>query len=321
MRYHVVSIAAVFLALALGVLLGSNSVSRSLLTTVGGQREELRQQLRQLRSERDTLRDELAGATALTDSIAPRAVRGELRGTKVALLVAPGGDSARPRAVRRMIEVAGGSVTGTLRLTDKLTGPNTAAGVRELAPRLLPAGARLPVTSDPGTLAGGMLSPLILLDGGDGEPRATERERTVAFEELRDNGFVRVSPGFGPAELAVVLTGDGERRDPLGIVPRLAARLDRGSSGVVLAGATGSARGNGTIGIARSDDSVVSSVSTVDNAETTGGRVATVLALRGELRERVGSYGIGAGAERRLPEPFCEHLRGVAARSGDCSER
>ncbi|WP_198319491.1 copper transporter [Actinopolyspora erythraea] len=321
MRYHAVSIAAVFLALALGVLLGSNSVSRTLLTTVGGQRDELNQQLRQLRSERDALRDELAGATALTDSIAPRAVRGSLRGTKVALLVAPGGDSARPRAVKRMIEIAGGSVTGTLRLTEKLTDPNTAAGVRELAPRLLPAGARLPVTSDPGTLAGGMLAPLILLDGDNGEPRATEQERTAAFEGLRDSGFVRGSAGFTPARLAVVLTGDGEHRDPLGVVPRLAARLDRGSSGAVLAGTTGSARGNGAIGVARSDDSVVSSVSTVDNAETTGGRVATVLALRGELRDRAGSYGTGAGADRRVPEPLCDDLRGVAARSGDCSER
>ncbi|WP_217641571.1 copper transporter [Actinopolyspora alba] len=316
MRYHAVSIAAVFLALALGVLLGSNSVSRSLLTTVGGQRDDLRQQLRQSRSERDALRGELADAQALTDSIAPRAVRGALRGTKVVLLVAPGTDNGSPRPMRRMITAAGGSVTGTLWLTESFTEPDRAARLRELAIRLLPAGARLPVNSAPGELVGGLMDPLTLLDPRTGEPKAGRQEREAALAGLRTNGFVRVSPDFAPARLAVVLTG-GESRDTTGVLPRLAARLDRGGAGAVLAGRSGSAQGNAAVGIARADTSIAAALSTVDNAETTAGRVATSLALEAELRDRVGHYGSGAGAEGQVPEQVC----GEAERAADCPER
>ncbi|WP_425427678.1 hypothetical protein [Actinopolyspora lacussalsi] len=51
---------------------------------------------------------------------------------------------------------------------------------------------------------------------------------------MRTNGFVRISPDFAPARLAVVLTGGGESRDTTGVLPRLAARLDRGGAGAGL---------------------------------------------------------------------------------------
>ena len=53
LRYHVVSLAAVFLALALGVVLGSAGLSDPLLGAVSGQRDDLAGQVSQLTAERD----------------------------------------------------------------------------------------------------------------------------------------------------------------------------------------------------------------------------------------------------------------------------
>ncbi|MDP9640824.1 hypothetical protein J2S53_000769 [Actinopolyspora lacussalsi] len=169
-------------------------------------------------------------------------------------------------------------------------------------------------------MAGGLMDPLTLLDPRTKEPKAGRQERDAALAGLHANGFVRISPDFAPARLAVVLTGGGESRDTTGVLPRLAARLDRGGAGAVLAGRSGSAEGNAAVGIARADTSIAAALSTVDNAETTAGRVATSLALEAELRDRVGHYGSGAGAEGQVPERVC----GEAARAehpAECPEQ
>ncbi|SFT94583.1 Copper transport outer membrane protein, MctB [Actinopolyspora lacussalsi subsp. righensis] len=153
-----------------------------------------------MRSERDALRGELADAQALTDSIAPRAVRGALRGTKVVLLVAPGADGDSSRSMSRMITAAGGSVTGTLWLTESFTDPDRAARLRELATRLLPAGARLPVTSAPGELAGGLMDPLTLLAPVPRNRRPDDRSATPPSSgcvRTASCGSRRISPPHG----------------------------------------------------------------------------------------------------------------------------
>ena len=52
----------------------------------------------------------------------------------------------------------------------------------------------------------------------------------------------------------------------------------------------------------RSDPSVAGRLSTIDNIEDFRGRMAAVLALLGLRSGRVGNYGVGAGADRLLPE-------------------
>ena len=55
LRYHAVSIAAIFLALAVGVLLGASGVSDRLLGAVANQRDDLAGRVERLTSERDAL--------------------------------------------------------------------------------------------------------------------------------------------------------------------------------------------------------------------------------------------------------------------------
>ncbi|MDT7554140.1 MAG: hypothetical protein QOI16_2676, partial [Pseudonocardiales bacterium] len=55
LRYHAVSIAAVFLALAIGVVLGASGVSDRLLGAVTAKADGLSGQVQQLSAQRDAL--------------------------------------------------------------------------------------------------------------------------------------------------------------------------------------------------------------------------------------------------------------------------
>jgi outer membrane murein-binding lipoprotein Lpp len=55
LRYHAVSIAAVFLALAIGIVLGASGVSERLLGAVTTKADDLGGQVQQLTAERDAL--------------------------------------------------------------------------------------------------------------------------------------------------------------------------------------------------------------------------------------------------------------------------
>lgn len=302
LRYHTVSIAAVFLALAVGVLLGSTSVSETLVSAVSGERDSLSKQVRQLRAERNELEGRLEARRDFTRSIVPRAVQGALADTGVTVISTSGVSSQHREAVKRTLTSSGARVTGVVRLTDAFTDPEEFGHMRDVASRVLPAGVRLPVGAGPGKTAAALLGPLTMTGSGAGESSGAG-DRTAAFAGLREGGFLRVNPDFTPGEVAVVLA-DGRHREEdesAATVARFAGALDRYGSGVVLAGATGSAHGNGAVGIARSDSGLASNLSTVDNGDTAPGRIATVLALRQHLDGKTGHFGMAASAQGPLP--------------------
>ncbi|MGH3569975.1 MAG: copper transporter, partial [Pseudonocardia sp.] len=88
LRYHAVSLAAVFLALAVGVLLGSSGVSDRLLGAVSTERDDLGARVQELTAERDVLAAAQRGADGFAMRIGPAAVRGVLAGQPVVLVTA-----------------------------------------------------------------------------------------------------------------------------------------------------------------------------------------------------------------------------------------
>jgi hypothetical protein len=163
----------------------------------------------------------------------------------------------------------------------------------------------LPTAPDAGTLAGGLLGSLLLINPRNGTVQATPAETTAVIAGLGDGGFVRVGPQVRPAQLAVVLTGGASRGDGSGdrsgILARFATQLDRSGAGAVLAGRPGSADGNGPIGVVRADTAASSVLSTVDDVSTAAGRVVAVLALAEQAEGRAGRYGTGGNAQAVVP--------------------
>jgi hypothetical protein len=307
LRYHVISIGAVFLALALGVVLGSTALSNTLLSGLSGQKDDLAAQVSDLQSQQAGLNGQLTDADQFATGIGPLAVRGALSQRTVVLILGPGASQTQASQLGTLITAAGGTVTGTLQLTQNFADPNQADQLRDLVTRLIPAGVQLPVASDPGTLAGGLIGPLVLLNKTNDAPQASQDSVAAALAGLASGGFVKPGAQIQPAQLALVLTGGAETgndpADRAAMLAEFAAQVQRSGAGTVLAGGSGSAGGSGAVGVLRADSANNSIVSTVDDVDTAAGRVTTVLALQQQLNGKVGAYGTAGNASSPVPEP------------------
>lgn len=305
LRYHIISIAAVFLALAVGVVLGSTTLSRSLLSGLNNENEELVNEVNDLQSQRNAQSARLSDADSFATAVGPMAVQGQLTQRTVVIITTADANPADRDALKTLVGNAGGTVSGELQLTDAFSDPRKADQLKDIVVRLLPAGVQLPTASDPGTLAGGLLGPLLLINKANNKPQASADETSAALSGLMQGGFVKASQEIRPAQLAIVLTGGAAKGDGAGdraaTVARFATQIDRSGAGAVLAGGAGSADGTGAIGVVRADTAATSILSTVDNVGTPAGRVVAVLALREQLEDRSGRYGDAGNAERPAP--------------------
>ncbi|GAB2646607.1 copper transporter [Saccharopolyspora gloriosae] len=305
LRHHVISLIAVLLALAVGIVLGSTSLSERLLSHVGQERDSLGRQVEELEADRAALRGELDGAHRFSAATAPLAVQGRLADRGVVLFSSWDVPEQDRAAMRGMVEASGAQVTGEVRLSETVADPDRSDQVRRLVTRLLPAGVQLPTATDVGTLTGGLLGPLTLVDQRTGAPQVSPEERAAAMSGLTEGGFATAVGDVRSAPLALVLTGQGRggagAADRAAFLARFAFQLDRSGGGAVLAGGRGSAAGDGPVGFARADTAVSSALSTVDNADTPQGEVAAVLALREQLDRRAGHYGTASSAEGMVP--------------------
>ncbi|HEY2058244.1 copper transporter [Amycolatopsis sp. NBC_01480] len=305
LRYHIVSITACFLALAVGVVLGSTALNGSLLSGLSDQKKDLGTQVSDLEAQRNALNARLSDADAFAGAMGPKVVAGQLDKRTVVLVTTEDARPADRDALKQLVSQSGASVTGELQLTSAFTDPNKADQLRDVVTRLQPAGSKFPTAGDSGTLAGALLGSVLLLDKTSAKPQSTGDELAAALGGLTDGGFVKPSQGVQPAQLAIVLTGSQQTGDGAGdraaTIARFATQLDRSGAGTVLAGDQGSADGSGALGVVRADTSATSILSTVDNVDSAAGRVATLMALREQLDGGAGRYGIAGNAQAPAP--------------------
>lgn len=293
LRHHIVSIAAVFLALAVGLVLGSGGVSASLLGAVTDRNADLQSNLTAVTAERDGLAATARSADEFAARVGPAALRGVLQDQRV-LLVTSGAEQGDVAALTELAGQAGATLVGSVALTDAVGDPARGDQLRELASRLLPAGSQLPAAADTGSIIGGLVGGTLLGPGAD------QNGARSVLGGLSAAGFV--SPGDlpGAADLVLVVTGGAltgvDAGDAAAVVARFAAQLDRLGRGVVLVGRTGSADATGVVGVARADPGITRGVSTVDDVQSGTGRISAVLALREQLDQRAGRYGVAATA-------------------------
>ena len=295
-RYHLVSLAAVLLAVALGVVLGTQ--------VSGAAGDDLRDQVRTLDQTNSGLEGQLAAerarvrsADGVTAAVATRLLAGTLRSAKVVIVGTAQASDDVTDGVSTALEQAGAKVTGRVQLTDDYADPRRAADVKAyVTGGGQPAGFQLPESDDAGVLSGALLSYALLGDARSDPPAATTSEVLAGFAGLR---MLRVdSPQVTAADLAVVVaSGPVTGEDPAARVRTLTAlvsALDGAGRGVVVSGVTGGE--TGLITAVRADSGLASAVSTVDDADRPVGQVATAFALAQQAAGRSGQYGTaGAG--------------------------
>ncbi len=306
MRYHIISLAAAFLALALGIVLGATKISSPLVAGLKGDTESLTQQRDQLLADNAMLSAAGTAADKMAEALGDIAVRGVFRpNPAVVLITTADANSADRDAVLALLDKAGAVVASQLQLTTDFTDPARSQELRTVLTSNLPAGQALPEVDDPGTLAGAFLSLLVVADD-TGSSKATADQAATAFSALDTGGFVRVVGTPAAGRLVIVLTGGeitgGSQGDRAGAVAAMATELKSTADGVVLAGRRGSeAPSTGSIGLVRASTADSAVVTTVDDVDSASGRLAAVLGLAEQDGGGVGRYGVADTAEALVP--------------------
>ncbi len=303
-RHHAISLAAVFLALAVGVVLGSGLLSDTLLSGLREEKRDLHSQINALNDQKNVLNDKLVKANDFDSQVADRIVHGALAGKSVVVFRSPDAHDDDVAALSKVIGQAGGAVSATVSLTQEFVDANSAEKLRTVVnSSIVPAGAQLSTTLvDQGSQAGDLLGIALLINRDPAVAGVDDSQRDTVLAALRDTGFIAYPPDahVGAANAAVVVTGGGLRDDAgnQGVtVARFAVALAPHGSGVVLAGRDGSATGTGAVAVTRADTAMAPVISTVDDVDGEQGRITAVLALQ-DLSNggRTGQYGIGHGA-------------------------
>ncbi|SNR86876.1 copper transporter [Blastococcus mobilis] len=308
-RYHLVSLIAVFLAVALGIVIGTTALNEPILADIENQVADLEQDKRALEDRTQLLQTQLDTADSFEQAVAPALVADALAGRSV-LLVSANEDVA-PELVEQMTAIvaeAGGTVNGAISLRPEYSDPSSASGLQNYVTGPgRPAGLQLPETDDAGELVASLIGQVLMKPAGGGAAADATAVSSVLAGLTALDVLSQDSDTVAPADYAVVLTagaftGDdaAERNDTL---VELVSALDTAGSGAVVAGDAAAAGENGLIGAVRSDPTLSAAISTVDNVGTPAGRISTVLALGREGEGTSGAYGTGEGTQPVPPVP------------------
>src|ERR1700731_671764 len=304
LRQHALSLAAVFLALAVGVVLGSGFLSDTLLSSLRDEKRDLYTQISGLNDQKNVMNEKLAAANNFDNQLVGRIVHDALGGKSVVVFRTPDARDDDVATVSKFIGQAGGTVTGTVSLTQEFVDANSAEKLRTVVnSSILPAGQQLSTKLvDQGSQAGDLLGIAMLINANPATPPVDDAQRDTVLASLRDTGFITYQPAahIGAANAALVVTGGALPQDAgnQGVsVARFSASMAPHGSGTLLAGRDGSATGGAAVAVARADAGMSSAISTVDDTDAAPGRITAVLGLHDLINGgHVGQYGTGHGA-------------------------
>lgn len=303
-RYHLVSIVAVFLALATGIVLGATALNGGVVHDLNGRIRGLIADKNSLRDQYLTERDRADAGDGFVKTAAPLLETGKLAGRTVVIVSLPGVTDGQHDAAATALKSGGAVISADVSVSDKVFDPAQSALVDDLASRLVPAGISLSA-SDPLARLGTVLGASVVAKPLHGVLRPDTFLRVVAG--LHEAGLVTVSgTNPAPASAAVILVGPPAAKavtpDPVPMFTLALARSARlQGSAVLVAGPELAAKSGGLLAAIRGDSATSATVSTVDDLGSPQGQVAVVLALAEQFAGGVGQYGSGSGAAAAFP--------------------
>jgi Copper transport outer membrane protein, MctB len=306
-RYHIVSIVAIFLALATGVALGAGPLKGTVDKSYIQQAERDRRDKDELRVQITHMQQVDDFQVAFTEAISPALLANRLPDRGVVLMETPDASAVTVDAVRASLTEAGAQVSYTVKLNDKLLDPANKTLVDSLATQLSAGARELNVSHDAGTydVFGAILARALVTKQAAGSP-LDDTGRNI-LSGLDTAKLVSVDGELARRNsLVVLVTGDANGTDQTtaasdSIVLAVGKALDEASDGVVVAGPQASAEEGGVVYAVRNDDSASSELSTVDVVDEPSGRIATVFALVQQGQGTAGQYGSVGNTDGPIP--------------------
>lgn len=279
MRYHVISLVAVFLALAIGILLGTTLVERGLINEQKKEIKSLRKTFDEIKEKNSLLHSELETYKAFAEQSRPYLLTNRIPGKSFMILATEKPRNSELAKVIETVKNAGGSAPVSITIADSKVFNDPAVtdslsklfqlppqpqplkervfaeivneGINYSNPPVLQELERIGVISQKGTLPGPVSGGILI--GGKKKPESEEFKTT-------DLPLIRA---FTVTNYPLLGVGGSDTPDSVMIAYKQAG------------------------------------ISTVDHVETVPGQVAMVMVLEG----RVGNYGSGKEATRLIPAP------------------
>ena len=314
-RYHLVSIVAVFLALAIGIVLGSTELQGPAFSLLDKTTSKLQNELGQVSSQRDTAQQQATEGEMYAQAVEPAVLHDLLTGHRLLIVTEPGAQSSVVSGITSAAIHAGATVTGQINLQPKFfdTSGTAQDSLNQTTLAVAqPTGLTLDTSATYQQQAAQVIASEILTTAAasaDGKPPAADQAANAATMLQAYAASQFLSTTGQPASLAVVVTpqtapSDGSA-DQLAqvLVPVVQELAAKSAATVVVGSSTGSGAGS-PIAVLRSNN-VSGQVSTVDDADLAAGQTVAMQALAVELTGgKAGSYGFTAnGATAIAPSP------------------
>lgn len=303
-RYHLVSLISVFLALAVGVVLGAGPLQNSLGTALNDQVTALREN----RNATQAKLEQTETAVNERDSYITQAATGLLPGTlaskNVAMVLLPDAKAEDADAIAAQLKNAGATVTGRVSLTSTWVDLS-----RENYRSTFSGQVQGHLGSTNSKDANGILGEALAkaLTANDDSSRVLMDMLSVTVDKS-GTPFISVdSTPTAAAEMIVVVgprpqasSGKGATVEASpGEDPKAWAKALEGTAGRAPTVVVGSADGDGgVVGIIRSEKA---KVTTIDSVGQIAASVSTPLALASTRAGTTGHYGFDKGAEAVMP--------------------
>jgi copper transport outer membrane protein MctB len=277
-RYHATSLIAVFLSLAIGILIGAEFGGDALTSTRKNLEASLVGNLQDARSRADDLSGQLGRANEFADRVYPVLVHGRLAGKRIAIVALGGLPGELTGAVEEALAPTGAKLVGVGVVREPVDISGLAADLSKTR------FADLRANPDSLTALGTGLGRQLVIGG-------------TLPELVRGQLFSRASGSFGALDGVIVV-----RNAPQNMGPVQRSRAGQLES-ALMAGITGTREPAVGVETSTAEPSSISffqgnDLSSVDDVEMTAGKVALVFAMLGAE----GSFGIKSSADRLLPD-------------------
>lgn len=304
-RYHLVSIVSIFLALAVGIVLGAGPLKEDLGNT-------LTSEVRNLRADKATLRTQLDLAergTQARDEFTTASNRSllasRLTDQTVAVLVLPGADAGLVKSTTETLIAAGAKIGSSVQVQDAWVDPEKASFRSSLGQQLA-SQVGVPLDAE-GDVLDTVLARSILTKAGSASTGAA-----AALEVMRTGDLIKYSSeAVTPASVAVVVAGPVTGSDAAARTARatalaqLAVAVDGAGAGAVLTGTSavpGATNVTSVVTTVRDDNDMTDVLSTVDDGELPMGQASVVFGILEQEAGKAGQYGLSGDATAPFPQ-------------------
>lgn len=309
-RYHLVSLVSVFLALAVGIVLGAGPLKEP----IG---ESLQSQVDSLRTDRDGLRADLDAAKGNIDkqndfitSAAPELIGKTLKDKDVSIISAPQADPEQVEEVSNRVKEAGGSIAGDVSFVANTLSLDKSADFLKTVRDLVPSLPEDDSTAIKSALVIALTGKASMLAEGKDRDQA-EKKSSALFDAFVDAGRLRTDTDHKKTQLFIVVDDENsnladetkpspEATDDKAtrtLVTDFINALTSDAKSVVVAGDARSAQ-NGLIDVLRTEKS---RASTADGLGLGAGSVIAVRALAAGEAGKHGHFGFADDAEEIMP--------------------